>query len=134
ATGAAKLDWSTFAPTGILWAPFAVADTVDLHVGGTVALNAFGVLLATGSVSFDEGQVTDVATVGTDAQALSLEIDAALFVGTGASLSGPTIETTGATGFSGSAASVKVVAIGQGARSWLGVQAAGLDLQALGIP
>src|SRR5439155_16786692 len=71
ATGAPKLDWTTLATTGLAFTkPAGVTAAIDLHVGGTVALSAFGALTAGGTLSFDQGQVSDAA-VGTNAQAMS---------------------------------------------------------------
>src|SRR5207249_4505855 len=73
ASGAAKLDWRGYAPSGLSLFPLAIADSLDLHVSGSVTLNAFGSLIATGTLDLNQGQVSD-ATVGTNANALSLTI------------------------------------------------------------
>src|SRR5205085_11681651 len=118
AAGAAKLDWSTFAPAGATWAPFAVPDTLDLHVGGAVTLNAFGSLIATGTLDLNEGQVSD-ATVGSSANALSFKITSGLLVaGGGGTLGGTTIATDKARVFCGSVTTLTVESIAAPETSW----------------
>src|SRR5205823_3211391 len=120
AVGASKLDWASFAPAGLALPHLDIAAGTDLHASGTVALSFAGAVVAVGTLSLDTGQVTDAATVGTDAQTLALRLtDAALFAGTGGVLTGTTIDTTGATGVYGEVGSLTVVSITQGPKSWL---------------
>ena len=69
--GATKLDWAAFTTTApsLTLQPLTVTDSTDLHVSGTATISLPGLFTATGTGSLDLGQVTDPATVGTDAQA-----------------------------------------------------------------
>src|SRR5207247_1773016 len=99
-----------------------------------VALDAFHVVVATGTLTLDRGQVTQAATVGTNAQALGLSLtNGQIFAGTGATLDGTTIDTSAATGLLGSVDSLKLVTIQQGAQSWLGVDASGIHVSLEGV-
>src|SRR5262249_4978131 len=112
ATGAAKLDWTTFAPTGLALPSLSVTAATDLHVAGTATVALAGVFSATGTGSLDVGQVTDATTVGTNAQATALTLDTSVAAG----------------GVGGASASLKLVSISQGTKSWLGVDASGISL------
>ncbi|TMJ93590.1 MAG: hypothetical protein E6G67_11940 [Actinobacteria bacterium] len=135
ATGAAKLDWTTFSPTGMSLPHLDIGQDLDLHVSGSAKLQAYGVLIALGTIDLDEGQVTDTNTVGTDAEALSFELkNAQAFAGSGGVLSGTTIDTSNAIGVDGKVKSLKVVSISQGEKSWLGIDASGVDASLVGVP
>ena len=66
-TTAVKLDWTTFGTgkRGMTVPLLTDVDAdIDLHIEGSVALDAFGVLIAKGSFSVTLGQVTDAAWMG----------------------------------------------------------------------
>src|SRR5947208_7622684 len=95
ATNPAKLDFTTFfiGATGLLPASVPNVDaSVDTEVQGSVALNAFGVLIAKGSFNLQLGTVTKpstvyqamVLTLGTEA--FSGAQAAQVFIGVGGTL------------------------------------------------
>src|SRR5207237_7870784 len=99
------------------------ADSLALHVSGSVTLNAFGSLIATGTLDLSQGQVSD-ATVGSNANALSFKLTSGqLFAGVGGVLSGSSIDTSNATGFSGGVDTLTITSISHTGQSWLGVDA-----------
>src|SRR5947199_228173 len=116
ATGAAKLDWATLnVTTGSLQLPHLdVTGATDLHVAGTATIALAGLFTATGTGSLDVGQVSDAAAspAFTGAQATALTLDTSVAAG----------------GVGGLSASLRLVSITQGTKSWLGVDASGISL------
>src|SRR5262249_21825677 len=86
-TAATKTDW-TVGGTGLtgIAALDALTQDQSLALSGTVVLNAFGVVMATGTVAIEAKSVT-VAGLGTSNLLLVGLEDAALFVGVGGTLS-----------------------------------------------
>src|SRR5262249_14585731 len=110
--GATKLNWQTFTTAHTNLPTIAVLDTTDLHVSGTATLSLPGLFTATGTGSIDLGQVTDAATVGTNAQVPAVSLDT--------SASGGGIGSVSAT--------LHLVSITQGAKTWLGADGSGISL------
>ena len=95
----------------------AVSSSLDLHVAGTATVALAGVFTATGTGSLDVGTVTvtsgvDQTQVGTAAQALSLTLDTSVSAG----------------GIGSAGATLSLVKLTQGTKSWLGVDASGITL------
>src|SRR5262249_38403363 len=116
-TGAQKLDWTHFVKSdGIGLPTLGFTNTLDLHVAGTATVTLPGVFTATGTGSLDQGQVggTDSTTSQTltDAQAVALTLDTSAAAGGAGSLS----------------ASLHLISLTQGTKSWLGVDASGISL------
>src|SRR5207253_4596132 len=99
-----------------------------------VALDAFGVLVASGKINFQQGDVTDPAVGGTAHALVFTVTDGQVFAGVGGSLSGSTVVTDGATGVYGTIGKLTFVSITQGAQSWFAVDAAGLNASLVGVP
>ena len=117
-TGATKLDWTAFVPEsdGLTLPSLAVSSSLDLHVAGSVTVELPGMFTASGTGSLDEGQVTDAASGGqlggSDAQAIALSLDTSVSAG----------------GVGAAGASLQLVSLTQGAKSWVGVDASGINL------
>ncbi len=117
----AKLNWATLATTGLtLPVLTGLSSTLDVHLDGTVALDALdGVLVASGGFSLDLGQVSTTAPSNgvsfTNADALTLTLTGVqVWVGVGGSLSGTSATSTvvnGTLGFGGGVTSLTLVAI-----------------------
>src|SRR5439155_21731086 len=91
-TGATPFNWTSLTVPGVTLPDLTAASGQSIHLTGTVALSAFGSLVATGTLGFDEGQVADAATVGTDAQAFAFTVSSGhVFAGVGGLLRGTTI-------------------------------------------
>ena len=118
-TGATKLDWTAFVPESdsLTLPSLAINSSLDLHVAGTVTVALAGMFTATGTGSLDQGQVTDAASGGqlggSGAQAIALD---PRHVGRAPAASAP------------QARSLKLVSLTQGGKSWLGVDASGINL------
>src|SRR5262249_37610144 len=114
--GASKLNWSGLnTTTGSLSPPhIGVTAGHALDRAGTATVALAGLFTATGTGSLDVGQVTDAATTPmfTNAQATALTLDTSVAAG----------------GVGGASASLHLVSITQGAKSWLGVDASGINL------
>src|SRR5262249_43767379 len=120
--GASKLNWSGLnTTTDSLPLPhLGVIAATDLHVAGTATLALAGLFTATGTGSLDVGQVSDGAAAPalTNAQPTALTLDTSVAAG----------------GVGGLSASLKLVSIRQGTKSWLGVDASALHLSELVDP
>ena len=131
-TATEKLDWDSLVTTGLPLASLGIDEALDLHVDGSVALDALsGTLVAVGTFSLDVGQVSG-ADVGTgtpisftNADAVSLTLsNVTLFAGVGGSLddngtpqySDDTV-VNGTLGFGGAiSGDLRVVALNDGTR------------------
>ena len=117
-SGASKLDWTMFVPESdsLALPTLAVAASLDLHLAGSVTVGLAGTFAASGTGSLDEGQVTDAASGGqlggSDAQAIGLTLDTSVSAG----------------GVGAAGASLKLVSLVQGSKSWLGIEATGIAL------
>src|SRR5262249_23485130 len=115
--GAQKLDWTHFVKSdGVALPTLGFTNNPDLAASGPATGKLAGLFTATGTGSLDEGQVsgTDSTTSQTltNAQALALTLDTSAAAGGVASVS----------------ASLHLVSLTQGTKSWLGVDAAGINL------
>ena len=116
-TGASKLDWKTLTPSsGITLPALGFDNNLDLHISGTATVTLSGVFTATGTGSLDEGQFTGTDSTTsqtlTGAQALALTLDTSVSAG----------------GVGAAGASLKLVQLTQAGKSWLGVDASGINL------
>src|SRR5262249_16763823 len=115
--GAQKLDWTHFVKSdGIALPTLGFTNSLDLHIAGTATVTLNGLFTATGTGSLEEGQAsaTDSTTSQTltNAEALALTLDTSAAAGGAASAS----------------ASLHLVSLTQGTKSWLGVDASGINL------
>src|SRR5262249_48670642 len=78
-----KIDWSTFTETtdSLPVPTMAVPASVDLSAQGSVALDAFGVLIAKGSFKLDLGAVQGQGVQNKTYQAMTLTLGSAAFTG-----------------------------------------------------
>ncbi|MEJ2310308.1 MAG: hypothetical protein P8Z78_13460, partial [Gammaproteobacteria bacterium] len=76
AAGSTKIDWSTFTESSdsLVIPTLDVSASVDIYAQGSVALDAFGVLIAKGSFSISLGQVVEDGVPGTTYQAMVLQL------------------------------------------------------------
>ncbi len=151
-TGTTKLDWgSTTSDNGLLpvdtFSDKLIAS-LDLSIGGTVLVDAFGVVLGTATFNMTQGTttltdtVTPTPTVVTGDLLLVTVTNANLFVGTGASidtnatarLDDDVLDVTGAIGFHVSGASLNLATLTDSGTTYTGLELniaeAGLD----GVP
>jgi hypothetical protein len=155
-TTADKIDWDSLATSGLPLANLDIDEALDLHVDGSVALDALsGILVATvDDFSLDMGQVSTTADNGTglisftDADAVSMTLTGVeVWAGVGGSLNdvdGDSDNDTlsikdrysddevsnGSLGFRGSLTSMSLVTINDGTNSYLGVETAADALSA----
>src|SRR5262249_34940120 len=129
--GTHKLAWENFSE-GASAKPFtdldlphlAIKQATDLHLAGTVEVTLADVFTATASGSVDLGQL---GLASDHAIATAAGIDDA----TGAAPIQATVvslQTSGSGGAVSASVSVSLVSISQGANSWLGVDATGINL------
>src|SRR5262249_43453035 len=108
--GTHKLDWKSFTEAGA-GAPLGgwprphldIASSLDLDLAGTVAVELAGVFTATAAGSVDLGQLTDGAVGGT------------------ANYTAVNLTASAGGGGAAAGATVHLVSITNGAKSWLGV-------------
>src|SRR5262249_59572882 len=119
----------------------ALTKDQSLALSGTVVLNAFGVVMATGQVAIEAKSVAVPGNLGTGNLLLVGLEDAALFVGVGGTLSAQDeIVTDAATGFYATGVTLDVAVLrgapptgGTDTRAW-GATAGGFDKGGVGGP
>src|SRR5262249_6141077 len=129
--GTSKLDWDSFAAqkplAGLPLPQLDVDHTLDLHIARTVAAELSGIFPVTADGSVDPGQVT-VAETGTNGADGDPAVTAGFVRGTPAQATVLQLAGSASAGGSSVAVNVKLVSLTQGANSWLGVDATGINL------
>src|SRR5688572_6086026 len=144
-TTAERLDWAAVTGTGnaLESIDLDIDETVVFAASGSAALDAFGVLVASGSfnlelltgIAIDDGQVT-----GFTADVLTISATVNGFAGIGASLSDATstatVQTSGALGFTLGTSSLELAIVqdSTSGATYAGVEASLTNAGLIGIP
>ena len=142
--GVTKLDWATATngtndPDGRLPA-FTMDGATDLQLSGSMTLDAFGFVLASGSFDLFKGTmtVTDGTTTVTDASLLTIELtNVNVFAGVGGAFDGDdSINVDSAIGFSASGLNLSMVIVQDAvtpANKYTGLELSLADASLVGI-